>query len=241
MEALFLKHGYELALQASLPNLDFKRLGIAKDTLFFGTDIDLKATADKSFKYYTLVGGIRHNRFTTPRMSSMAKDILFDLSSQRDTTTAFISAGDLTLNLGSRHDFPYLANHFSRFATEATKEVQAYNIDQEKLKTYLPAMSFYLNAGRDNPLYNIARMKGYSFSSAYVNLNTHPLQGMNGEAHIGALNVGALLLDTIDTHIFQDTTGIQLRGLVKNNKKNPNPLEVKTKAYLMKSGAGIEL
>ena len=64
---------------------------------------------------------------------------------------------------------------------------------------------------------------------------------MNGEARIGALNVGALLLDTIDTHIFQDTTGIQLRGLVKNNKKNPNPLEVKTKAYLMKSGAGIEL
>ena len=241
LEALFLKHGYELALQASLPNLDFKRLGIAKDTLFFGTDIDLKATADKSFKYYTLVGGIRHNRFTTPRMSSMAKDILFDLSSQRDTTTAFISAGDLTLNFGSRHDFPYLANHFSRFVTEATKEVQAYNIDQEKLKTYLPAMSFYLNAGRDNPLYNIARMKGYSFSSAYVNLNTHPLQGMNGEARIGALNVGALLLDTIDTHIFQDTTGIQLRGLVKNNKKNPNPLEVKTKAYLMKSGAGIEL
>lgn len=241
VDALLLKHGYEVALQASLPNLDLKRLGVAKDTLYFGTDIDIKATADKAFKYYTLVGGIRHNRFTTPRMSSMAKDILFDLSSQRDTTTAFVSAGDLTLNLGSRHDLPYLAEHFSRFATEATKQAKAYNIDQEKLKAYLPAMSFYLNAGRDNPLYNIARMKGYSFSSAYINLNTHPVQGMNGEARVGALNVGALLLDTIDTHIFQDTTGVQMRGLVKNNKKNPNPLEVQAKAYLMKSGAGVEL
>lgn len=241
LDALLLKHGYEVALQASLPNLDLKRLGVAKDTLYFGTDIDVKATTDKAFKYYTLVGGIRHNRFTTPRMSSMAKDILFDLSSQRDTTTAFVSAGDLTLNLGSRHDLPYLAEHFSRFATEASKQAKAYNIDQEKLKAYLPAMSFYLNAGRDNPLYNIARMKGYSFNSAYINLNTHPVQGMNGEARVGALNVGALLLDTIDTHIFQDTTGVQLRGLVKNNKKNPNPLEVQAKAYLMKSGAGVEL
>ena len=241
VNALIGKKGYEVGVQASLPNIDLKKLGITTDTLYFGTDIDLKATADKSFKYYTLVGGIQHNRFTTPRMSTMAKDILLDLASTRDTTTAFVSAGDLTLRLGSKQNIPYLAEHFTRFANEATKQAKAYDIDQEKLKSYLPAMSFYLNAGRDNPLYNLARMKGYSFTSAYINLNTHPHIGLNGAARIGSMNVGSLLLDTIDTHIFQDTTGIQLRGLVKNNKKNPNPLEVRTKAYLMQSGAGIEL
>lgn len=241
IEALLGRHNYEVAVKASLPNLDLKRLGVTTDTLYFGTDIDIKATANKAFTAYALSGSIANNHFTTQRMSAMAKDILFDLATSRDTTTANISAGDLRLRLGAKGDIPHLGTHLARFANELQKEAKTYNIDQERLKTYLPVMAFYLDAGRDNPLYNIARMKGYSFSSAYVNLNTDPHVGMTGDARLGALNVGALLLDTIDTHIFQDSTGVQMRGLVKNGKKNPNPLEVRMRSYVMRSGAGIEL
>lgn len=241
IEALLGRHKYEVAVKASLPNLDLKKLGVTADTLYFGTDIDIKATANKAFTAYALSGSIANNHFTTQRMSAMAKDILFDLATSRDTTTANISAGDLRLRLGAKGDIPHLGTHLARFANELQKEAKTYNIDQERLKTYLPVMAFYLDAGRDNPLYNIARMKGYSFSSAYVNLNTDPHVGMTGDARMGALNVGALLLDTIDTHIFQDSTGVQMRGLVKNGKKNPNPLEVRMRSYVMRSGAGIEL
>ena len=241
IEALLGRHNYEMAVKASLPNLDLKKLGVTTDTLYFGTDIDIKATANKAFTAYALSGSIANNHFTTQRMSAMAKDILFDLATSRDTTTANISAGDLRLRLGAKGDIPHLGTHLARFANELQKEAKTYNIDQERLKTYLPVMAFYLDAGRDNPLYNIARMKGYSFSSAYVNLNTDPHVGMTGDARMGALNVGALLLDTIDTHIFQDSTGVQMRGLVKNGKKNPNPLEVRMRSYVMRSGAGIEL
>ena len=241
IEALLGRHNYEVAVKASLPNIDLKKLGVTTDTLYFGTDIDIKATANKTFTAYALSGSIANNHFTTQRMSAMAKDILFDLATSRDTTTANISAGDLRLRLGAKGDIPHLGTHLARFANELQKEAKTYNIDQERLKTYLPVMAFYLDAGRDNPLYNIARMKGYSFSSAYVNLNTDPHVGMTGDARMGALNVGALLLDTIDTHIFQDSTGVQMRGLVKNGKKNPNPLEVRMRSYVMRSGAGIEL
>ena len=241
IEALLGRHNFEVAVKASLPNLDLKKLGVTTDTLYFGTDIDIKATANKAFTTYALSGSIANNHFTTQRMSAMAKDILFDLATSRDTTTANISAGDLRLRLGAKGDIPHLGTHLARFANELQKEAKTYNIDQERLKTYLPVMAFYLDAGRDNPLYNIARMKGYSFSSAYVNLNTDPHVGMTGDARMGALNVGALLLDTIDTHIFQDSTGVQMRGLVKNGKKNPNPLEVRMRSYVMRSGAGIEL
>lgn len=241
IEALLGRHNYEVAVKASLPNLDLKKLGVTADTLYFGTDIDIKATANKAFTAYALSGSIANNHFTTQRMSAMAKDILFDLATSRDTTTANISAGDLRLRLGAKGDIPHLGTHLARFANELQKEAKTYNIDQERLKTFLPVMAFYLDAGRDNPLYNIARMKGYSFSSAYVNLDTDPHVGMTGDARIGALNAGALLLDTIDTHIFQDSTGVQMRGLVKNGKKNPNPLEVRMRSYVMRSGAGIEL
>lgn len=241
IEALLGRHNYEMAVKASLPNLDLKKLGVTADTLYFGTDIDIKVTTNKAFTAYALSGSIANNHFTTQRMSAMAKDILFDLATSRDTTTANISAGDLRLRLGAKGDIQHLGTHLARFANELQKEAKTYNIDQERLKTYLPVMAFYLDAGRDNPLYNIARMKGYSFSSAYVNLNTDPHVGMTGDARMGALNVGALLLDTIDTHIFQDSTGVQMRGLVKNGKKNPNPLEVRMRSYVMRSGAGIEL
>ena len=241
LEAIMNKQGYDVTLQANFPELDLKRLGVAKDTLYVGTTVDVKAKANKAFTTYALNGSITGTHFTTPRMSSMAKDILFDFSTSTDTTTAFVSAGDLRLNIGAKGNIPQLTEHIGKFTNELTSQAAHYSIDQEKLKAYLPTMAFYLNAGKDNPLYNIARMKGYSFSSAYINLNTDPNVGMTGDARMGALNVGALLLDTIDTHIYQDTTGVQLRGLVKNNAKNPNPLEVRLKSYLMRSGAGLEL
>ncbi len=241
VEALLGKNGYDVALKASIPNLDLKKLGVTKDTLYFGTDIDVKGTANKQFTAYALNGSISHNHFTTPKMSAMAKDILFDFGTSRDTTTAYVSAGDLRLQLGAKGDIPGLSTRLTRFASELESEAKTYSIDQERLKALLPRMALNLQAGRDNPLYNIARMKGYSFSSAYIDLLADPEEGMSGDARVGALNVGALLLDTIDTHLFQDSTGVQLRGLVKNGKKNPNPLEVRIRSYLLQSGAGAEL
>lgn len=232
---------YDVDLAATFPELDLHKFGVTPDTLLLGTTIQLRATTNKKLTAYTLNGSIRDNHITSPKMSVMAKDIFFDLASAPDTTTAFISAGDLRLRLNAKGDIPHLTSHLTTFANQLTAQAKAYNIDQKSLKPLLPSMSLMVDAGQDNPLYNIARMKGYSFSSAMLHLSTHPEVGINGDARVGHLNVGALLLDTIDTHIFQDSTGVQMAGLVKNNKKNPNPLEVKVKSYLMTSGAGIEL
>lgn len=235
------KQGYDVALKASLPELDLLKMGVTKDTLLYGTDVELTASANKSFTDYRVNGRVVNNRFTTPRMSAMAKDVYFDFSTNRDTTTAFASAGDLQLTLGAGGNVDRITREVNKFANELGKQVSQYHIDQDKLKGLLPSMNLYLNAGRDNPLYNIARLKGYSFSSVYLNMQTNPHEGMLGDMRVGAMHVGALLLDTIDTHLFQDSTGVQLRGMVKNNKKNPNPLEVRMKSYLMQSGAGVEL
>lgn len=235
------KQGYDVALKASLPELDLLKMGVTKDTLLYGTDVELTASANKSFTDYRVNGRVVNNRFTTPRMSAMAKDVYFDFSTNRDTTTAFASAGDLQLTLGAGGNVDRITREVNKFANELGKQVSQYHIDQDKLKGLLPSMNLYLNAGRDNPLYNIARLKGYSFSSVYLNMQANPHEGMLGDMRVGAMHVGALLLDTIDTHLFQDSTGVQLRGMVKNNKKNPNPLEVRMKSYLMQSGAGVEL
>ena len=241
VNAILGRNLYDIALNVELPELDLRKLGILSDTLTMGTTIQLKGQTNKAFTAYALNGSITNNHFTTPTMSVMAKDIYFDLNTNADTTTAFVSAGDLRLRMASKGNIPYLSARLNRFVTELSKQAKNYNIDQKKLKTLLPSMSFMVDAGRDNPLYNIARMKGYAFNSAMIHLHTHPLTGVNGDARMGGLSMGALLLDTINTHIYQDSTGVQMAGLVKNNKKNPNPLEIKAKSYLMKSDAGIEL
>lgn len=241
VEALLASSGYDITTKLALQEIDLRKLGFIKDTLLVGTDIDLHASANKQFTRLQLNGSLCNNRFTNTRMSTMAKDIFFDFGTSADTTTAMVSAGDLRLNLGAKGDIPYLSKHVTHFVDELSKQAKAYDINQDVLKEKLPIVDLYISAGQDNPLYNIAHMKGYTFSSAYLNLSANPNRGMAGDARVGALNVGALLLDTIDMHIFQDTTGVQMAGLVKNEKKNPNPLEVRLKSHLMKSGAGIEL
>lgn len=233
---------YDLSLVADIPSINMLRLGVTEDTLTVGTNVNLRATTNKQFTAYALSGSLCGNHFSTPKRSAMTKDLLFDFSTSSDTTTANISAGDLYLRLGSKGDIPFLTKQLSDFLSVLDKQGQNKDINQEELKRHLPVLAFYLNAGQDNPLYNIARFKGYSFTSAYLNLNTDPQHGVSGDARIGTLSLGALQLDTINTHILQDSTGVQMYGLIKNyTKQNPNPLEVRAKAYLLNDGAGVEL
>ena len=242
VDATMGRSGYGVHVVADVPSVNLLRMGVTKDTLEVGTSIDIKAHANRRFTAYGAEGSIRGNHFTTPKRSTMAKDITFDFSTARDTTTAHISAGDLTLSLGAGHAIDRLADQCGRFATELSKQLDRRALDQETLKRRLPVMKLYVDAGRDNPIYNLARFKGYAFSSLFLNLNTDPARGMTGDARTGSLQVGGLLLDTINAHVLQDSTGVKMLGLVKNfKKKNPNPMEVHMKSYLLSSGAGMEL
>lgn len=238
---LHLSHrGYDVGLSATVPSIDLRRIGAVKDTLSMGTDINIRAHADRRFTRYSVEGGLSHNRFTTPKMSAMAKDVLFDFGTSPDTTTAHLSAGDLTLKLGSKGDIPRLTKQLTRFTDELTKQVQRKSLDQETLKRLLPIMTFYLEAGKANPLYNIARMKQYSFDTTYVHLNTDPRHGMTGHVKMRALNTGTLLLDSIDSYIIQDTTGVNMYARVKNGAHNDTPMEVLLKSYLRATSGGVE-
>lgn len=232
---------YHVAVVADLPSINLTKLGVTSDTLLFGTHIDIQAQANKSFTTYSANGCLTSNHFTTPRISAMAKDLCFDFQTSTDTTLAHISAGDLLLHLGSKGDINKLTAQINKFTTELSKQIEDKELNQEYLKQFLPNVSFSLDAGQDNPLYNFARMKGYSFSAAHIKISSSPQQGMKGYARTGLLNLGNLLIDTLDTHIVQDTTGVQLYGLLKNEKDNPVPMAVLLKGYILSSGAGVEL
>lgn len=240
-EGIIRKHSYELALNVDVPTANLQLLGISKDTLEAGTHLEVKAMTDKAFRRYSAQGSITRTHFTSPRMGTMAKDIFFDFTTAPDTTTANITAGDMRLSLGTKGDVPRLAKQLGELGNELKKQAAHKELDQERLKRFMPVMTLHLDAGRSNPLYNIARLKGYSFHSAHININTDPLHGMTGHTRLGTIKIGGLLLDSVYTHLLQDSTGIQLYGLVKNGRTNPVPMEVRLKSYVLATGAGIEL
>ena len=130
-----------------------------------------------------------------------------------------ISAGDLFLRAGTQHPLSELGGKISNFIAALTRQMEQKDIHLDLLREHLPVLAFTMDAGRDNPLYNVLRFKGYSFSGAHVNLQTDPRSGISGNARVGALHLEKLLLDTIETKLFQDSTGVQLAGFVKNEKK----------------------
>ncbi len=235
------RKGYDLTLLTDIPAVNLHTIGVTQDSLTIGTLADIHFRANPSFSAMEVDGSLCRNTFTTPRMSNMAKDLLFNFSTGADTTTASVAAGDLKLRLGSKEDMGRLSSQLGAFLAELSRQAAEHELDQEKLKSFLPVMGLYLDAGQDNPLYNIARMKGYAFTSAFVNLQTDPRSGMSGRAEMGNLQLGQLLLDTISSRILQDSTGVQLYGMVKNGKKNPTPMEVRLKSYILPTGAGLEM
>ena len=229
-------------LQADVESIDLFGIGLTKDTLQCGTTVALEGkVSGRGFRTIAANGSLRGNHFSTPRRSMMAKDIEFDVAASPDTTAARIAAGDLSLRLNSRSEVDRLAAAWGKFAEELSGQIDRRVLDQERLKQLMPPMQLYVSAGQRNPLYNIARFKGYSFSSAYVNLNSDPHQGMTGEARLGNLKVDAFLLDTLYSRVEQDSSGVQIYTTLKNyTKSNPHLFEVRLKSYMLATGAGIE-
>lgn len=230
-----------LRLTAELPVIDITRLGGLKDTLQLGTNVDIAARTDRSFTDYEAQGSIADIRFLTPRKSLPAKDINFFFAASPDTTRAKVAAGDLSLRLEAQGTIERLTEQIGKFTDLLQRQLDDKQLDQLALKEQLPAVSFFLDAGRDNPMSNILRFKGYDYNSAYINLNTDHTNGLNGDVRVGALKSGGLLIDTIDMDIRQDTTGVVMEALAKNyTKRNPNKFETRLKSYLLSSGAGVE-
>ncbi len=232
---------YEVDLTADVPEADLYALGLTKDTLLYGTQLRLTGRTDRSFTTFHATGAVHNNHFTTPRMSAMAKDLDFDITAGRDTTHAYVTAGDLRMDFGTKGEISRLTSQLAELGRELSREAADKHLRHERLKRFLPVVSLYLKAGRDNPLYNILRMKGYAFDSVYINLGTDPRRGATGVARIARLDMGQMRLDTIRAHILQDTTGINLLAHVGNGPKNDTPLSVNLRAYLKAASAGVEL
>ena len=170
------------------------------------------------------------------------KDLAMNVLALPDTTYADISAGDFKLHLDGRDGYETLMQKGEEFMAVADQQMQRRHLNQDSLKIFLPRMTLNMESGKNNPVANYLTAMGYSLNELKLNLNADPEIGLNGGGHIYTMNAGGILLDTIQMHIFQDTTGVKMDGRVRNGPKNKQfVFESRLNAYLHSTGAGINL
>ena len=233
---------YKVKLRSDLTGVNLQNIMGLKDTLVLGANISIDAYSDPKFKTYGLKGSLQNIRFITDQKGIMVKDLFFNFDTSADTTHMWTSAGDLDMRLAAGEGIDKVLEHAMKFLTTLQKQVVDQKLDQAKLKSVAPALDLRLRAGRQNPLAGVLHNMGYTYRTLYVDLNSNPNTGVDGDFRIGDLTNKGLKIDTIRVKLDQDTTGLVAYGWVKNStKKNPNKFEASVKSYLLNSGAGVQL
>ena len=233
---------FKMKLRSDLSGVNLKNIMGLKDTLFLGVTIDLNAYTDKYFKDYGVGGALRNTRFVTADKGVMMKDLLFSFITSKDTTRMWTSSGDLDMRMSAAIGAGEIAKHTNKFLALLQKQIVEQKLDQTALKKVVPSIDIYLRAGVMNPLGGILRYMGYDCNSLYVDLNSSPAKGIDGDFRAGAFVADGITFDTIRVKLEQDTTGLVAYGWLKNyKKKNPNKFEASLKSYLLNAGAGIQL
>lgn len=161
---------------------------------------------------------------------------------RRDTTHAFLQSGDLLITANGHTGYDHLLDQLGHFTTELSRQLKDRRLDQDALRHRLPQIDLHVRAGQQNPIYNSLKMLGYDFEDVHFDLNLDPLVGINGGGHVYRMNTGAVLLDTIGMHMYQDSTGVKMDARVRNGRRNPQiTFEARMNAYILPTGAGANL
>lgn len=149
------------------------------------------------------------------------QDLSLDVLTNRDTTTACITCGDFDLDAHAKGGYRRLIKEASLLAAEIGKQMDNKYIDQLRLRKHLPTMKVYLKTGKNNAFCKLLKHYGYDLADIFVDMNTSPMAGINGNINVDSLVVDSIRLDTIRLKFFSDSTQINYAAQIRNNSKNP--------------------
>ena len=244
LSAQFTRKDVKGNLNASVSGIDIQKLTGSKKQLSISTHSAASFYADNTMSVYGIEAKVDSIMFHADSGKSYrAKDLLVKLDNLSDSLYAKVSAGDLNIRAQSRSNIAEISAQAAKFASLLTKQIAGNRLDQEALRHMLPKADLMIDAGKDNPLSNFLRIRqGYSFEQLYLGVRCSPDEGIDGTGYIHSFNTGALLLDTVNLKLFQDTTGLRFNGFVHNaSKRNPYIFTASLNGYLYNDGAGVEV
>ncbi|MBR1594252.1 MAG: translocation/assembly module TamB domain-containing protein [Alloprevotella sp.] len=227
-------------LELDVTTADLRALGLTGDTIEGGGRLEADFRTDKDFRCFSAEGTVGNIFLQTNEQGFGSDDLRFSLLTDNDTTFVNAMSGDLELHAGANGNLDRLLPRLSTLADEAMRQVEQKSLDMEALKREFPPMRVYVTAKKENPLSGYLQLRGIAFDSVHINLRAHPESGLTGDAYMNSLSRGNLLLDELGLTLAQDTTGLALKGFVRNYKrKNPTKFDARLDGHIYASTAEI--
>ena len=239
--ALLSRNNINLGVSLDLNSMDLYALQLTSKPLKTSMNLHIDGRTDLKDSH-DIQGSISNIALILQDTTFHPKDLSLNILAHADSTYADISAGDLTLKLDGRDGYEQLMKDGQDFVALMNEQLQRRHLNQDSLKLFLPNVRLNVSSGKENPIANYLATAGYSFNDFKLSIDANPETGLNGGGHVYTLNVGSMTLDTIQMHIFQDSTGVKVDGRVRNGPKNPQIVfDSQINAYLHAVGAGVDL
>ncbi len=220
LEAFLYPHKIAADLNVDLENLNLYLMHLTQVPFDAGLNIHVKAFTDMK-ETHSVDGAVTDMRMQMEKGAFSPKSIYFSAALSPDSTIASVNAGDLGVSLAAAGDIDRLMKESDHFIATLNAQLAEKTLDQNELRTCLPGACLRIVAGSDNPISNyLEAFAGIDFNELLVDIDTSPMEGINGESYIYALRTDSLQLDTIRFDIFQDTTGIKYAGSITNGPAN---------------------
>lgn len=220
LDALVAKNKVDMTLSTDLSHADLYSLGLMKKEFSMGMCAHLDIASNLK-DYYKLQGLVNDLTIKSSDKTYRPKDLTMDIFTNRDTTWAKVSSGNLSLDMAASGGYEALMRQGTKLVDEMIRQTEVKTIDQARIRAMLPVMRLKLESGDNNPVANFMRFKGLSFKETSINMTSSPQHGLDGRGHIFSLVVDSMRIDTINFKVWQDAENVRLTAQVRNNKYNP--------------------
>ncbi len=168
----------------------------------------------------------------------------FDLyaEARKDTTVAALRTGDCYLSFFTPCNLSQLLPQLEVFEKAAVQQFKDHDVNLNVLKNYLPEVSLYAEAGRENPFSDILDVYGIHFRELVADVDITPEQGVMGKAHLYAFDKDGVMVDTAFIDIAQDTTQLDyLIGIQCHEQPQLPAFRASLEGFLMADKADAHL
>lgn len=193
-------------------------------------------------KRHMLQASMTNTYVQAPKRSFKTKDLFVGFSTSVDSTKAYLQAGDLDMNMHAQGYIEYLSLQADSLLNAMSNQWTSKTIDQEALKKLLPTMSLHIESGNDNPICNFMSIKGISYDRLYMDINSSPAEGLNGNTSVWGMHTDSLMLDTIYLNMQHGIEGIDFQtGVISKARKGQEAFDVSMDGYVRNGNAQVML
>lgn len=218
LKGMLRQNDVDAGLNMDIAHLNWQALHLMDVRFQTSQHIGIRFTSDLK-KRYAVEAEMTNTVVTTPKRTSHAKDLFAGFATSQDSTHVFLRAGDFDLTLEGDGHIEQITRQADLLMKKMAEQWESKHIEQEELRAFLPGLCLQISSGPDNPISNYLSLMGLSYNRLFMDMDSSPVEGLNGEAYLYGLRTDSLVLDTIYLDVQQDLNGINILSGVVNGPK----------------------